>query len=468
VAAPDRDDDANALASLGYTQELFRGMGGFTSFALSFSIISILTGAVTLYGHGLVHGGPLSVTLGWPVVTLLTLPIALSLAELASAIPTAGALYHWSAMLGGRGLGFFTAWLNTIGQFAITAGIDYGLAGFVVELLGLPDSKVVLLSVYAALLVSHAALNHVGVRVVALLNWVSAFWHVLGVIVLAGAVAFLAPHQPASFLVARHAPAGMGAGYAFLVGLLQAAWTFTGYDASAHATEETHDPSRNAPRGILTAVVVSGIAGYLLLLAVTLAVPDLEAAAKATNPFIAVLRGALGERLGDALTWMVLVAMWFCGLASVTSNSRMLWAFARDGGLPASRFFARVSPRFRVPAVAIWTSVAAAFGVAVWADAYAAVTALSTLALYASYALPIVAAVIARRAGRFGRRGPFHLGRWSGLVNGLAIAWVAVATVLFVLPPNDLAGETFALLLALLAFYWLTFMRTRFPGPKLP
>src|SRR5262245_6204582 len=130
----DRDDqkriDAEELERLGYAQQLFRDMGGFSNFALSFSIISVLTGAVTLYGHGLKFGGPFVMSVGWLLVTLMTLPVAAALAELSSAYPTAGALYHWSAILGGRAWGFFTAWLNVIGQFAITAGIDYGLAEF--------------------------------------------------------------------------------------------------------------------------------------------------------------------------------------------------------------------------------------------------------------------------------------------------------------------------------------------------
>src|SRR6185295_283363 len=156
-------------------------MGGFSSFALSFSIISILTGAVTLYGHGLRYGGPLVMSAGWPLVTIMTLAVAASLAELASAYPTAGALYHWSSILGGRGAGFFTAWLNTIGQFAITAGIDYGLAEFTAAMLGYaPDDRPTVLSIYAAILVSHAALNHAGVRAVALLNWFSVWYHVAG------------------------------------------------------------------------------------------------------------------------------------------------------------------------------------------------------------------------------------------------------------------------------------------------
>src|SRR5256885_8456688 len=141
-------------------------MGGFANFALSFSIISILTGAVTLYGYGLRMGGPLEMALGWPLVSLLTLPVAASLAQLASSYPTAGALYHWSSILGGRGAGFFTAWLNTIGQFAITAGIDYGLAEFLAAMLGMSGRRPALF-LCAAILLLHAALHHLGVRIVA-------------------------------------------------------------------------------------------------------------------------------------------------------------------------------------------------------------------------------------------------------------------------------------------------------------
>src|SRR3982751_4950904 len=279
------DRDAEQLQRMGYAQQLLRDMGGFANFALSFSIISVLTGAVTLYGHGLKYGGPLQMLAGWPLVTVLTLAIAASLAELASAYPTAGALYHWSSILGGRGAGWFTAWLNTIGQFAITAGIDYGLAEFLAAMLGWSGRRPALL-LCAAILLTHAALNHLGVRVVAPL------------------------HQPLAFLTQRS-----GSGYDFAVGLLLACWTFTGYDASAHVSEETHDPSRNAPWGMVLAVLVSGVTGYAMLLAVTLSIGDLEAARAADNPFIFVLRGALGARMGNALVCAAMAAMWFCGLS---------------------------------------------------------------------------------------------------------------------------------------------------------
>ncbi|WP_257460950.1 amino acid permease [Archangium lipolyticum] len=461
------DADAAQLQRLGYAQQLLRDMGGFSNFAVSFSIISILTGAVTLYGHGLRFGGPFVMAVGWPLVAVMTLTVAASLAQLASSFPTAGALYHWSAMLGGPRVGFFTAWLNTIGQFAITAGIDYGLAEFVADMLGWPrESRSHVLSLYAAILLSHAILNHVGVRAVALLNNVSAWYHVAGVAVVIGALVAFAPKQDPGFLLTRFTTEGNVYAYTFLIGLLQAQWTFTGYDASAHVSEETMDPTRNAPWGIFLSVAVSAVVGYALLVGVTLAIGDLPAAAAAPNPFLHVLRESLGPALGGALVWIAIGAMWFCGLSSVTSNSRMLFAFARDGGLPASAHLASVSPRFRSPHVAIWVSVAAAFVVAIWSGAYAAMVALSTLALYASYALPVLVGLLARRNGTWSHQGPWDLGRFSTLVNVVALGWCAVVMVLFVLPPNELAGYTFAGALALLTVYWVAFQRHTFVGPK--
>src|SRR5919109_558206 len=146
-----RERDARELGGFGYAQELFRTIGGFSNFALSFSIISILTGAVTLYQHGLVMGGPAEMAFGWPLVAVFTLTVSLSMAELASSLPTSGAMYHWACRLGGKTWGWFTAWFNIAGQLAAIAGIDYGAALFLTPLLGLPTTGSTLLGVYAAI-----------------------------------------------------------------------------------------------------------------------------------------------------------------------------------------------------------------------------------------------------------------------------------------------------------------------------
>lgn len=470
--------EASDLAALGYKQELKRDVSAFQNFALSFSVVSVLTGAVTLYSHGLSWGGPLVMTLGWPLVSLGTLCIALSLAELASAFPTAGALYHWASILGGVGAGWATAWLNTLGQFAITAGIDYGLAEFLAPLLGLPQDAGHVLPLFLAVLASHAVLNHVGIRVVALFNVVSAWYHVAGVVLLVGAVLVLAPKQPVPFLFETVTPPSGAWMPGFVVALLQAGWTFTGYDASAHASEETHDAAVNAPKGILTAVVASAIAGWLLILGVTLAIPSLPAAVAAPNAFLFVLEQSLGG-LGTALVWVCVGAMWFCGLASVTSNSRMLWAFARDGGLPFSAQLAKVSPRWQTPHVATWVSVACALAVALLsvglsaltsmtaAGALSTVTAVSTVALYASYGLPILVALLARRRG-WPRTGPWTLGRFGPALNVLAVVWIVGMAVVMSLPPTGVVGLGMTGMVALLLVAWFAGVRRIFKGPALP
>ncbi|MGH9447846.1 MAG: amino acid permease, partial [Terriglobia bacterium] len=228
--------DAQDLERLGYAQEFFRGFGGFSNFAISFSIISILTGAVTLFDYGLTMGGPLEMTLGWPLVTVGTLLVALSMAELCSALPTSGGMYHWSAELGGPMWAWFTAWLNIVGLVACIAGIDYGCAQFLVPLLGLESATSTLLIVYGLLLLSQAVINHYSTRWIAWLNDLSVTVHIAGVAVLIGALWIFAPKRPLSFLIKATSSSHIHGSYVwlFMLGLLQAQWTYTGFDASAH------------------------------------------------------------------------------------------------------------------------------------------------------------------------------------------------------------------------------------------
>ncbi len=457
--------DAQELGKLGYAQELFRTMGGFSNFAISFSIISILTGAVTLYGHGLKMGGPAEMALGWPLVTLFTLAVVCSMAELASALPTSGAMYHWSCKLGGKGWGWFTAWFNIVGQIAAIAGIDYGCALFVTPLIGLKATTENLLMVYALILLSHALINHFGIRLVAWLNDFSVTVHIIGVIVIVGALLLFAPKQPASFFFARITSNDQGWPYwwAFIIGLLQAMWTFTGYDASASVSEETVDPRRRAPWGMVMAVVVSSVVGYLLLFALTLSIRDINGVLNADVPaVVAILVGALGERAGSLFSALAAMAMWFCGLSAVTWSSRVIWAFARDEGLPLSGVWKRVSHKHSTPVYTIWLCVAAAFLGAVYSKAYSVVTSISTIGLYISYVIPVFLHLRARKL----ERGPWHLGRYSRAINIVAVLWVVFLSVILSLPDEMLTGKSIAGVTLLLALWYGLRERRRFKGPS--
>jgi amino acid transporter len=466
--------DEKELGRLGYAQELFRTMGGFSNFAISFSIISILTGAVTLYGHGLTMGGPAEMAFGWPLVTLFTLTVAMSMAELASALPTSGAMYHWACVLGGKSWGWFTAWFNIAGNIALLAGVDYGCAQFALPLIGLDSSVKNLLIVYAVILFSHGLMNHYGIRLVARLNDLSVTVHIIGVFAIVGALLIFAPKQPASFFFERitNNVSGWPYWWAFIIGLLQAQWTFTGYDASASISEETIDPRRRAPWGMIMAVVVSSVVGYLLLVALTLAIKDIPSVLSAKDAggndvpaVITILQTALGERAGTIFSALVVMAMWFCGLSAVTWSSRVIYAFSRDNGMPASRLWRHVSKKHLTPAPAIWLSVAVAFLAAVYSGAYSVITSLSVIALYFSYVIPVYLAWRARRRAIHTDKGPWHLGRFSSAINLIALAWVAFISVILSLPDNMRAGKTIAAFIILLTISYLARERKRFPGP---
>lgn len=461
------DNDSSDLQKMGYAQELLRDMGGFSSFAISFSIISILTGATQLYGYGLAHGGPAQISLGWLLVSFFTMMVALAMAELASAYPTAGALYHWASFLGGKRLGWFTACFNTMGQFAILAGIDYGLANFLIPLFGWTPAPGTTFALYFALLFSHAAFNHVGIRVVSWLNDFSAWYHVAVVAFILVVLGMKGFAQPMSFLWTFSHTDGYSPRYSFIVGLLLAQWTLTGYDASAHTSEETKDPRRNAPWGIFIAVAVSVVFGFLMLAAITLSIPDLaQAQGFGDAALVEIMKLRLGDKMGSTVVGLICGAMWLCGLGGMTSASRMVFAFARDGGLPGHKLWATVSPKYKTPVNAIWGLFAASLLVALSVKAYSAVLSIAVLSLYVSYGLPVAARLWCRWKGKREDRGPWDLGAFSTPVAAVAVAWIAFILVVFVLPPNEQAGQVMAALLAVLSVIWFGWSAKSFAGPK--
>jgi len=330
------------------------------------------------------------------------------------------------------------------------------------------------LVVYAAILLSHALINHFGIRLVARLNDLSVTVHVVGVVVIVGALAIFAPKQPLGYFFERVTFNDQGWPYwfAFVIGLLQAQWTYTGYDASASVSEETVDPRRRVPWGIVMAVVVSAIVGYALLLALTLAITDIPSVLNARDgsgnkvpAVIAIFSGALGARAGSFFTALAAMAMWFCGLSAVTWISRTLYAFARDNGLPGSAVWRRVSVKYQTPAPAIWLCVAIAFLATISAGTYAVVTSVSVIGLYFSYTIPVYLAWRARARGEPVARGPWHLGRFGPAINLVAMVWVVFISIVLSIPDGMRTGKTIAGLTALLGLWYLGSERHRFHGP---
>ena len=414
--------DEKRLHELGYAQELRRRMSGFSNFAVSFTIISILSGCLTLYGFGMFTGGPVVIIWGWPFVGIMTLFVGLAMAEVCSSFPTAGGLYYWSAKLArrnGAAWSWFTGWFNFLGQVAVTAGIDFGAAFFINALLslvfGLGAAHWVTVVIYAVVLLVHGLLNQFGIRLVALLNDISVWWHILGVLIIVAVLAFAPSHHQSASFVFGHFNNGTGLGvgsfYIILIGLLLAQYTFTGYDASAHMTEETHDAARSGPRGIVMSIVVSLIAGWVLLIGVTFAIQHYAAESVSAVPPAQIFVDAIGQRGAELLLLIVIGAQLFCGMSSVTANSRMIYAFSRDGALPFSSFWHRVNHRTRTPTNAIWLAAGGALILGLpylWnSAAYAAVTSIAVIGLYIAY---VTADVPAAAPGRQLPAGPLAPG----------------------------------------------------------
>ena len=478
--------DVETLHRLGYAQELRRRMSGFSNFAISFTIISILSGCLTLYGYGMNTGGPVIMNIGWPVVGLFVLMVGLAMAEVCSNFPTAGGLYYWAAKLGGKNgpaWSWFTGWFNLLGQVGITAGIDFGLALFADALLNAlfnyPTAPIWIVVLYTIVLAAHGALNTFGVGLVALLNDISVWWHLIGVAIIFIVLFFVpAKHQTISYIFTGFVNnTGFGSSiYVFLIGLLLAQYTFTGYDASAHLTEETHNAARSGPRGIVWSIIVSLIAGWVLLIAVTGAIQNYSAEATATTPGAQIFLDAAGHNLGLFLLFIIVGAQFYCGMSSVTSNSRMLYAFSRDGAMPGSEFWHRINPRTRTPTNSIIFATVGAWILGLpylWSPvAYAAVTSIAVIGLYIAYGIPILLRLL---AGEKFQRGPWHLGRYSYVVGWIAVVWIAFIAILFILP-QVAPGTTLttfnysivavAVVVLYSGGYWFLSAKNWFKGPK--
>jgi amino acid transporter len=475
---PTRDevlaDDVRTLARLGYAQELARRMSGFSNYAISLSIICILAGGITSFHVGFNSVGGAAIGIGWPLGCLFSLVVALTMGQVASAFPTAGGLYHWASILGGRGWGWATAWFNLAGLITVLAAINVGTYQFTVgAFLEDKPGLTVQIAVVAAITFSQALFNHLGIRVTTWLTDFSGWWILIVAALLTGTLLFFASTLDPLRLVtfANYSglpdepvwPAMDSLPWLFALGFLLPAYTVTGFDASAHVSEETVGAARHVPEGIVRSVIVSGVAGWIMIAAIVLAMPSLdEAAQQGSGAFYWTMRAVVPDGLREALFVGIAIAQYLCGLATVTSASRMTYAFARDGGLPA--LLRRVSPAFRTPAVAIWTVALTCVLFTIYTPIYETITVVCVIFLYVSYMLPTVLGLAA-----YGRwwttMGPWDIGAWF---RPLAIVNVLGCVGLIVIgmqPPNDKAVWIFGGTTIVLAAGWFGFARRVFPGP---
>jgi amino acid transporter len=465
-AIPELSDDERHLASLGYKQELHRSWSGFSNFAISFSIISILAGCFTSFGLGWNNGGPAAIAWGWPIVSAFILLIGFSMSELVSAYPTSGGIYWWAAKLGGPKAGYYTGWLNLIGLVAILASVAYGCATFLDTTISAFSaswaegySLARVFWMFLAILAIAAVINIFSSQLLAALNNISVWWHVAGaaavVVVL---IVVPAHHASLGDVFGRiinnsgiFGTSAHGAGFLFFVLPISAIltqYTITGYDASAHLSEETRSAANAAAKGIWRSIFYSAIGGWILLLAFLFAVQDADGVSKGGGAVAVVFGQALSANWAGVVLLISTAGQFFCTVACLTSCSRMLFAFSRDGAVPGARLWSSLT-RTRVPAKGVLVAAVVAAIITLPAlitvkipvngvdtpspVAFYAVVSIGVVGLYVCFAIPIF---LRWRMGDRFPVGSWNLGRRYRWINAIALVEILLTSIVALFPTS--------------------------------
>jgi len=485
------DEDTRQLHSMGYAQELARSMGRFSNFAISFSIICILSGGINSLAQATSGAGGAAIGIGWPLGCLVSGVFAIAMAQIASAYPTAGGLYHWGSILGNRFTGWLTAWFNLLGLVTVLGAINVGTYYFFIGAfgtqLGFTDSMPHLVIFLVIITGAMALVNHVGIGLTAKLTDFSGYLIFATALGLTIACLAYAPSYEFGRLFTFSNYSGeaganvwppVSGGWVFALGLLLPIYTITGYDASAHTAEETKQAAQSVPRGIISSVWWSALFGYIMLCAFVLVLPNMDEAAKqGWNVFFWAMDKQIPATIKTVLYAAIVLSQWLCGLATVTSISRMMFAFSRDGGLPFSRSLASVSKKYRTPVHAIWAgsilSVLFVWGAkAVEASGvtpvYTIVVSCTVIFLFFSFAIPIALGLFAHGTAKWPTMGPWNLGpAVFKLFAFLSIVAMVLIFVIGVQPPNDMALKITIGFLILTGIVWFAFENRRFRGPPI-
>jgi amino acid transporter len=452
---PPEDADAKRLAEMGYAQEFDRRWSGFSNFAISFSIISILSGCFTTFGQAWNNGGPIAISIGWPIIAGFILIIGLCMSELVSAFPTAGGIYYWSFSLGKPVHGWLTGWLNLVGLVAVIAGVDYGFATFFVTTMNLystwwdPTHLGLVFIVFLVTVGIHVVMNVFGARVIHLLQNVNVYWHVFGVAAIVLILIFGPDHHQSASFVFTHRinNSGFGSGgvywfYVLPLGFLLTQYTITGFDASAHVSEETGGAAEAAAKGLWRSIFFSGVGGWIMLLAFLFAATHVDEINKAAGFSPVIFTSSLNIAMAKTILIISCVGQFFCGMSCVTAASRMLFAFSRDRAVPGHDYWTRLDGNRNPSHAAVGVATAAVILTlpALYAPkgttqpiAFFAVTSITVLGLFLAFMIPIW---LRWRAGDSFVPGPWTTrGHWRWMCP-VAVAEIIVISIYFILPTN--------------------------------
>lgn len=479
-----------ALARMGYKSELPRNLSMLSILGLSFAIMAAPYGLSTTLYITLDDGLSVTIIWGWVCVTLISIAIAASLAEICAVYPTAGGVYYWSAMLSTPRwaplMSFIDGWLTLVGNWTVTLSIMFGGGQLILSAIQLWREDFVanawqtVLMFWAVMLVC-TLVNVFGSRYLDLINKICIFWTAASVIIILIVLFSMADHlNSGKFVFAEYdsSQSGWPAGWAFFVGLLQAAYTLTGYGMVASMCEEVQNPHREVPKAIVLSVAAAGITGLLYLIPVLFSMPSVDVlrAVASGQPIGTLFKEVTGSAGGGfGLLFLILGIMMFAGIGSLTAASRCTYAFARDGAIPGFHLWRRVNKKLDVPVWAILLSagVDCLLGLIYFGStaAFNSFTGVATICLSISYGLPVLISMIRGREDV--KRSTFSLGAFGWVINSITVVWIILATVLFSMPyilPVTASGMNYASVVfagfAFISVVWyFVYARKHFTGP---
>ncbi|KAJ7902108.1 amino acid/polyamine transporter I [Mycena olivaceomarginata] len=457
-ATPPREalNDEDLLAQLGYKQEFKRDFSRLELFGLSFSIVGVVQSIAAVLLFSLPYGGLVGMVWGWFTCCCFLIVVALAMAELGSAAPTAGGLYYWTFKFSSpkyrRLLSWLIGYVNTAAYIAGMASVDWGVATQVMAAANIgSDGQFVatnaqLYGVYCAILVSHAVVASSATKTIARLQHLYVFLNIALFVVVIIALPVATPkqfHNSASFAFGHFEnTSGWSDGYAFIMSFLAPAWTVAGFDTSVHISEEARNAPRAVPFAIMSATILSSILGWLVTVVLAFYIGnDLDSVIgnPIGQPMATIFFNSVGKQGTLAIWAFMILTLWMTGMDYLIAGSRQLFAFSRDRGLPLSGLLYNINPQTKTPvhAVIFLAFMALLLGLLSFAGplAISAVFTMSIVCQYVGFTTPIIARFV---GGQAFVPGPFNLGLMSGPVAFVASAYMIFMIIVFMFPaiPN--------------------------------
>ncbi|KAH7925903.1 APC amino acid permease [Leucogyrophana mollusca] len=458
-AVRDDEEDNKELEALGYVPSFRREFSNLATISFAFSIMGVCSSVASTFNTPLLLGGPASVTWCWILGASNCLSLASSIAEIISAYPTCGGLYTASAQLCPRKhrprVGWIVGWLNILGQFVGLSSSEFGLANMILAAVSvgtngayeITANKVVGLT--TGLLIVHGLLNSLKTRQLAYFTSSFVFVNLGATFVITItllATTSRAEMHPASYVFGAdglvNGTGGWNTGISFLLGLLSVQWTMTGYDSTAHISEEVRRAAYAAPVAIIIATFGTAVSGWLLNIVLILCSgPLADLPGPSGSAFLAIMVLRMGKHAALALWFFVCLTAFFVCQSGLQAGSRTIYAFSRDHGLPDAGFFGQVSSSTQTPLRAVWltTLVSVLPGLLDLASPIAAnaIFAMTAMAADLSYIIPVFLRRVyhSHPEVQF-KPGPYYMGDgwlgWAANVN--CIVWTLFVCVIFSLP----------------------------------